>query len=75
MNGLMAPIYVPAIVPFLALAPGWSFAIDTAGVEEAWWDEDLVDVDLDYFTRRGLPTPRARRGQARAAYGHILGLP
>lgn len=63
------------IVPFLGLAPGWTFAIDSAGVEEAWWDEALIDTELDYFERRGLPTPRATKGNAKATYGRILGLP
>lgn len=68
------PQSLGTVVEFLGLAPGWSFMINEVS-RDVWWDDSLLDVDLDYFSRRGLPTPRATEGQARMTYGRILGLP
>ena len=34
--------YLPQIIPYLNLPPGWGFIIDENGYEDVWYDENYL---------------------------------
>jgi hypothetical protein len=43
MHAVHMPEWVPEVVPYLALLPGWRFLI-APGYEDVWFDEVLLDL-------------------------------
>ena len=42
MHAVHMPEWVPGVVPYLALLPGWNFSI-APGYEDVWFDDALLD--------------------------------
>ncbi len=39
------PDYLPLVLPYLGLAPGYSFIIDADGYEDVWFNEELASPE------------------------------